>query len=146
MKNRVRELREAKGLSQIELARKIQAKQAFISKIETGRQVMSPEQMQSLAKVLEVHPSELIDDPLWNRPNKLDENLLRTISESVMRARTRYPALNDNLAAAVIASLYKRYAQTHGDKPVQARHVDELADVLVSHEIDKSRAMQTSKK
>jgi transcriptional regulator with XRE-family HTH domain len=139
MKNRIKELREKKGLSQTQLAQLVDSTQTIVSKIENGKQSLTTEQLARFAAVLEVHPSELVDDPQWNRTplSQLNEPLLRVISQAVVKAARKQPQLTDTDAAAVIASLYRQYAPKQGAHVAQAEHIEADAELLVAHELAK---------
>ena len=60
MKNKIRELRSEKGMSQKQLAEAVGLTQGFVSHLEADQKPITPEQMILFAEVLEVHPSDLI--------------------------------------------------------------------------------------
>lgn len=62
MQNRLRFIREDRGLTQEELAEKANTTKAQISKLEKGQRRLSMEWTQRLARVLECHPFELIEE------------------------------------------------------------------------------------
>lgn len=59
---KVRELRNLRGMKQVELAEKAQIAQAYLSEIENGKTEPSLSVLKRLADVLEVSVSELIDE------------------------------------------------------------------------------------
>lgn len=139
MKNRIRELREGKRLSQSQLAELVDSTQTIVSKIENGKQSLTTELLARYAEALGVHPSELVDDPQWNRVplSQLNEPLLRVVSQAVMKTVRKQPKLTDTEAAAVITSLYRQYAPKQGAHAAQAKHIEADAELLVAHELAK---------
>lgn len=139
MKNRVRELREAKGLSQATLANAMGVTQTIVSRIEIGKQSLSEVQMAQIAVELGVHPAELIDDPVWNNfpLSMLNEQLLRFISKIVIKLIKDHPTIDEDTVAEVMGSLYRRYAgQALGAKD-QQKNIEEVAQILIGHELSK---------
>lgn len=61
--NRIRELREAKGLTGRQLAEMIGTTQETISRLETGRRKLTHDWMRVIAKALGVTPADLITAP-----------------------------------------------------------------------------------
>ena len=59
---KVRELRNLRGMKQVELAEKAQIAQAYLSEIENGKTEPSLSVLKRLADVLEVSVSELIGE------------------------------------------------------------------------------------
>lgn len=59
---KIRELRKSKGLTQVELAKKLDITQACLSEIETGVTDPSLKLLKKWAKELGVRISELIDE------------------------------------------------------------------------------------
>lgn len=57
----LRELRNAKGISQEELATRLDLARAYISYLESGRRYPSIEMAIAIAQALEVRPGELLD-------------------------------------------------------------------------------------
>jgi transcriptional regulator with XRE-family HTH domain len=139
VKNRVRELREAKGLSQSKLAGAMDVSQTIVSRIEKGDQAMSDEQMLQIATKLDVHPVELIDDPRWNKIPyaKIDQALLRFINKIIIGLIKRHPSLDENLAADVMTSLYQRYATQPAGAKDRAKSITDAAEILIGHELAK---------
>jgi transcriptional regulator with XRE-family HTH domain len=60
--NRLKTLREQRGLSQAELAKRVGVKQATISRYETDDRSLKASQIYRLATVLEVHPGEILQE------------------------------------------------------------------------------------
>lgn len=58
----VREQRTAKGISQEELAMRIGADQAYISRIEAGQMNVTLETVEQIAKALDLHVNLLLDE------------------------------------------------------------------------------------
>ena len=62
IRNNLKALRDARQLSQHQLAAKIDTTNSTISKLEKGHLNLTAEWMERLATGLDVHPTELIDD------------------------------------------------------------------------------------
>ena len=71
MKNRVREMRLEKGLSQKELANPLGYVQPTIAAIERGQTALNIKQMAEISKALDCEPYELL--PLEWQPQPLTE-------------------------------------------------------------------------
>lgn len=78
MENRIRELREARGLSLHKLAHYVETSAWQIRRLETGERRLTDEWMMRLAKALEVPPADL-----FARPDGLPnlDDLPKTVSE-----------------------------------------------------------------
>jgi putative transcriptional regulator len=139
MKNRVRELREAKGLSQSKLADAMGVSQTIVSRIEKGSQALSDEQMIQIAGVFDVHPVELIDDPRWNKIpyTKIDQALLHFITKIVVGLIKQRPTIGEDLAADVMISLYHRYVTQPSGSKDRPKSIADTAEILISHELAK---------
>jgi len=139
MKNRIREIRESRGLSQKELAVSLDVTQAIISKIESDKQSMTDKQMSAIAKVLEVHPADLIDDQDWNRLplSRLNEPLLKIICKIILKLMKKNSGIDENMMSEVITSLYRRYASQAAASKDQTKTIEDVADILVGHELAK---------
>lgn len=57
---RLRELRQAKGLSQGDIEKRSGLMRSYISRVEGGRTVPSSATLEKFAKALEIEPSELV--------------------------------------------------------------------------------------
>ncbi|HYW90438.1 MAG TPA: helix-turn-helix transcriptional regulator [Chloroflexota bacterium] len=57
--NRLRIVREARALSQVELARRSRIAQSTLSRLENGRQEAQPSTLRQLARTLRVKPTDL---------------------------------------------------------------------------------------
>ena len=142
MKNRVKELRQAKGWSQARLADAFGTTQAIISNIESGKQSLTDRQMARLGAIFGVHPGELIDDPAWNKIpfSKLNEPLLKGIGRTLIKLIRHNRALAEETVAEIIASLYRRHnVASYASTPAQLKHIEETANVLIEHELAKRR-------
>lgn len=62
----IRKAREALGMNQTQLAELIGVSQQQIAKYELDRQDMPVSRFMQLAKVLQIHPSKLLDDD-WEK-------------------------------------------------------------------------------
>lgn len=63
VRQRIRELRIRRGLTQAELAEKAGTTAATISRLETNAMTVSTDWLERLATILAVHPAELIERP-----------------------------------------------------------------------------------
>lgn len=70
--NRIRELREAKGLSQAELARQINVTPPALQKVEVGSRKLDQLWMRRIADALQCEPADLL--PTHDNPWGLDED------------------------------------------------------------------------
>lgn len=61
LRNRIRSLREARGWSQSELARRVGTSQVEISRLETGERKLTEDWMRRLANALDVRPVHLFE-------------------------------------------------------------------------------------
>lgn len=61
--NRIRQLRQNAGLSQVELARRIGCLQSTLSDIETGKQDPKQTRLEAIARALNIPVSYLFDEP-----------------------------------------------------------------------------------
>ena len=78
---RIKEIRKRRGITQDQLAERVDLATRYISLIEVGRSSPSLEAIENIARVLEVELKELFDfghlDPMMTAP----EELLRGIGE-----------------------------------------------------------------
>ncbi|MBQ9236250.1 MAG: helix-turn-helix transcriptional regulator [Alphaproteobacteria bacterium] len=82
-KNRLRELRKLKKVTQSEIAEKLGVSQAQVARIEAGINDINTEQMRKLAEILQVKPYELL--PLEEQPDVLsdeEKEILQMIRKS----------------------------------------------------------------
>lgn len=63
MRQRIREFRIRRGMTQSELAEKVGTTAATVSRLETNMMTVSTEWLERFAQVLGVHPAELIERP-----------------------------------------------------------------------------------
>lgn len=62
MKNRISEIRKARGLTLVEVAKRANTSNQQISHLERGRRKLSYEWMERLASALSCHPLDLLPD------------------------------------------------------------------------------------
>jgi transcriptional regulator with XRE-family HTH domain len=67
--NRIREIREAKGVSQAELARRANVTPSALNKVEMGKRGLDQQWMDRLAEALDVAPADLLPDHM--NPDRL---------------------------------------------------------------------------
>jgi transcriptional regulator with XRE-family HTH domain len=137
MKNRIRELREKRSLSQTQLAEQIGSSQVIMSRIENDKQPMTDIFMLKAATALDVHPSDLITLPEWNKNplTHFNEPLLRQILQAVLKFARKNPQLSDDVAAGVTISLYKRFTTEASGKQGHAQNIAAAAELLMAHEM-----------
>lgn len=73
MRNRVRQIRKDKGMSQLQLATEIGVSRAYITQIETYTRQLNAKMLESIAAVFGVHPRDLIDAP--EMPSDIREHI-----------------------------------------------------------------------
>lgn len=82
-KNRIKELRKLKHITQNEIAEKLGVSQAQVARLEVGVNDMSTEQMRKIASILGVKTYELL--PLEEQPETLtdeEQEILRIFRKS----------------------------------------------------------------
>lgn len=82
-KNRIKELRKLKHITQNEIAEKLGVSQAQVARLEVGVNDMSTEQMRKIASILGVKTYELL--PLEEQPETLtdeEKEILRIFRKS----------------------------------------------------------------
>jgi transcriptional regulator with XRE-family HTH domain len=135
MKYRVKECRKQRGLSQIELGKKVRKAQGVISAIEIGKQIMTTDQVVEFAKALDVHPIELLlNDPHWSAPHAAGISMphLRIIFRTLAKLLRKYPALTEDIATDILMSLYRQYVRQHPSAAL-TKHIETDAEVLIKH-------------
>jgi len=139
MKNRIKEMREAEGLSQAQLGKTVGCKQTVISKIEADKQEMTVEQLTQFASALNVHPADLISAKEWSSPHAAGVNapLLRVIMRVLAKFLRKYPALHANDAANIMTSLYRQYALREPLTQANEKRFEADAELLIKHELTK---------
>ena len=82
MQNRIREIRKQRGITQVELAKKLGITQGGIQKLEVGSRNLDIEWMRKIAKALDCQPYELL--PLDMQPDITPEEteILRAIRKA----------------------------------------------------------------
>lgn len=100
--NRIRELREAQGLSQAELARRIHVSPPALQKVEIGARKLDQHWMRRIAKALGVSSAELlptVDNPwalsddekrlieMYRHSKEEDQEKLRRVADVVLEFR-----------------------------------------------------------
>ena len=85
MPNRLRELREARGLTLRDLAERVGTSNQQISHLELGKRQLTMDWMGRVAAVLGVHPWELVAElppqPLSDREQRMLDNFRRLSAE-----------------------------------------------------------------
>jgi len=98
MQNRIRELRKQRGITQVELAKKLGITQGGIQKLEVGSRNLDIEWMRKISKALDCQPYELL--PLDMQPNITPEEteILRAIRKA-REITTKTENISDNTKA-----------------------------------------------
>ena len=88
MKNRIRELRTARGLTLRELAGRVSTSNQQISHLETGKRRLTVGWVERIARALDCHPLELLDEglDLRNERERALIELYRGLSEEQQEA------------------------------------------------------------
>lgn len=88
MRNRIKELRKARGLTLEALATRANSSNQHISHLENGRRRLTVDWMERLAAALDCHPFELLDDCLVAKTNQEEMllELFRGLSEAQQEA------------------------------------------------------------
>ncbi|NOD33515.1 MULTISPECIES: helix-turn-helix domain-containing protein [unclassified Ruegeria] len=73
MKIRIKEIRQAKGLTQDELAVKVDLSRSYLAQLEKGKRPLTTKKQAIIAAALDVEPTELVD---FSAPDKDEEVLL----------------------------------------------------------------------
>ncbi len=99
---KIRKYRKAKGLSQEELAEKVNISVTHISHIETGNTKLSLPVFVDLANALEVQADDLLSDAPSGRSNSLDE-----LSETLDSCSTQQVRMITDIVKATKIALDK---------------------------------------
>jgi len=73
---KIKSLREKKGWSQIELAKKLDCHPTYISRVETGKHTPSLELIKKLVKLFDINFDYLLDEDLDNYEVKIEDKNL----------------------------------------------------------------------
>jgi transcriptional regulator with XRE-family HTH domain len=77
--NRIRELREAKGMTQVELAKRANVTPSALNKVEMGKRGLDQQWMERIAGVLGCSPADLLPDSQNPDRPKGPEHVLLTL-------------------------------------------------------------------
>jgi transcriptional regulator with XRE-family HTH domain len=90
-KNRIKKLREERGLSSYQLAKKIGTSAPHMSRLESGQTPLSLRWINLISGVLKVSSNELIDMPLDNKfKSTCDDTLLGSVLGWLFEASEQY--------------------------------------------------------
>lgn len=104
-KNKIREIREARGLSQEDLAQALNTFNQQISHLELGKRRLTWEWMMRIAGVLECHPTDLVAAPApeamanpaeakllddFRRLSAREQRTVRTMASHMAESKTPY--------------------------------------------------------
>jgi transcriptional regulator with XRE-family HTH domain len=104
---RLRELRERQGLTQVKLAKALGTSQAALSQVEHGSRGLTVQQVVKLARVLGATPNEILGEGKRARPNG------RPKSTRILRRLYRIERLPESQQQAVI-KLLDGIIEAHG--------------------------------
>lgn len=119
MKTRLKQLREARGLTQAQLAEMAGLSKSYYNELETGKKVINHRRIVELAKTLNVPASEIISDPADKASpvGKPVSEIMETVRPDPLRAELlfligelRDPELEIVLAA--VKGIHARSKQT----------------------------------
>ncbi len=96
MVTKIRQFRQARGMSQRELAKQIGVCQSYMSEIETGRKFTSFKALYKMSKIFGCDIQELIDDQLAARQKRVE---VEDFVESIGNAESRN---NDNIVTRTV--------------------------------------------
>jgi transcriptional regulator with XRE-family HTH domain len=138
MKNRIQELRQAKGLTLEQLADLTELSPGYLSRLESGKRNLSTKIMPRIAKALGVKPAELIDlSSAWLEIDitgiTSDNHEIVPISNGYDQRRNMTAnvpgALGDAVAALVVGNvMLPRYGD--GDIIIYTWQNDDIADLI----------------
>jgi transcriptional regulator with XRE-family HTH domain len=90
-KNRIKDLREERGISSRKLAQQIGTSAPHMSRLEAGQSPLSIEWILKLSKVLGVNTHEIVDLPLDKKlSNSCDDALLGSVLGWLLEASEKY--------------------------------------------------------
>lgn len=128
MKNNIRDIRKAKGLSAQKLAERIGTTQQQVTRLERGDRRLSDVWMEKLAKALKCKPSDLINEDGFQAVESSGKANLeammaatRLITEIAQTQKTPVPPA---VMGAAIAELHD-YLMTKGNPAEEAASLDE---------------------
>ena len=84
MRIKIRDARQDAGLTQKELAKKVDLSQPYLAQIERGERKLSTTLQAQIAKVLDVAPSALVD---FEAPSQEEEEVLLKVFRSLSPER-----------------------------------------------------------
>ncbi len=110
MKNRIKELRKLRGLTLEVLAERLNASNQHVSHLENGRRRLTVDWIERIAKALDCHPFELLDDQLAVKSEREEVllELFRSLSNEQQDA-----FLQAALSVADPAKFSRLMAETH---------------------------------
>jgi transcriptional regulator with XRE-family HTH domain len=104
---RVRELRQRRGFTQVRLAKAMGTSQAALSQVEHGSRGLTVQQVVKLARVLEATPNEILGEGKRRRPSARPQN------GKILRRLYRIEKLPERQQQAVL-KLLDGIIQAHG--------------------------------
>lgn len=99
--NRIRELREERGISQAELARRISVTAPALQKVEAGARKLDQQWMRRIARALDVEPADLL--PVVDNPWGLSDE------ERALIASYRHATADDREKLSRVADVVLGY-------------------------------------
>ncbi|GGD74048.1 helix-turn-helix domain-containing protein [Croceicoccus mobilis] len=120
-RNRVRELRKAKGMSQTELAQAAGISQPAISQIENDTRPITLDWLRTFARILDVTPADILDDD--DHPDRLsleERELIENFRAATAQQREMIHRIAEPIESNTITIDFKK---TGGDEPQTKRKI-----------------------
>ena len=80
--NCIKEIRKRKGITQVELAKRLGISQGAIQKLETGERGLDLDWMEKIAKALEVKPWELLPKDMQPNITPEEAEILKAVRKA----------------------------------------------------------------
>ena len=128
-KNRIKELREERGISSRALAQKLGTSAAQMSRLESGKSALSIKWILSIAKILNVPTNEIMNLPLNKQiSNNCDDALLGSAIGWLLEASERQKMKLSRQELSRFASFVYKEAI---ERPLSFKDTQYLAGVVV---------------
>lgn len=123
--NKIRELREERGLTQDELARRIGTTAPTVSRLEMGRRRLTQDYMMSISRALGVDPADLVGSGLPPVASSLFIHVVGDVAQDLWRVPTKEDAADYTTIPVVLPQRLGKFAGSAW------RVTDDHADWLV---------------
>ena len=143
MKNRIREIRLERGISQDALAKEIGRQKALVSKLENGKIKLSQQYLELLAQALRCAPADLLGPPAFTKTAKgaKDKTLAKRpmTFEDMMQMkrlqRVNQPSLtySAKTSRTVSDAVQFRVFRAENSRPPSASIMAEISSSTVGH-------------